>query len=222
MATSSAGVALAGGVGAAVGASLGQVVQWWRDRVHTAIEDHRRGEDRDDALTRERREARREACEQIGGALISIGDYTTALRPYALTLSTPEPQWDTAEPMFAWVGRHLAAAETFATLSRITSIYGSESLLQAVRYLTRNYPTLAPPSKFRDSEGHYSHRVTQSGQTTPISLASFDRPDQLRDWSLTAATIAGQVTAWILGRLRHEMAGEPEPDQLPFSLRQVG
>jgi len=87
-------VAVAGGIGAAVGASLGQFVQWWREHVRTEIEERRRSEDRDDKLSREQREIRRAAYDDAALALEEIID---AVDFYAFTLRSAlkEEVWQT-------------------------------------------------------------------------------------------------------------------------------
>ncbi|MFD0596821.1 hypothetical protein ACFQZ4_35010 [Catellatospora coxensis] len=58
-----------------MGAGVGQIVQWWRERSQAKVEDRRRAEDRRDQLHRERREIQREAYQDIIAQCIDFRIY---------------------------------------------------------------------------------------------------------------------------------------------------
>jgi hypothetical protein len=72
-------IALTGGTGAAIGAGVGQLVQWWRERLHASVEERRRDEDRRDALERERLSLSRETYLNIINQCIDFRLYLSDL-----------------------------------------------------------------------------------------------------------------------------------------------
>jgi hypothetical protein len=133
-------IALAGGAGAAIGASLGQFVQWWREHVRTGIEERRRNEDRQDALDRERREHRHEAYIQIQGLLPQI---TSAVSECTRRAAKVE-RGDNMYAVFAgeWLPYMERFVDLYGELSPLGTAYGSEVVMRAIYFLDVVKPTL--------------------------------------------------------------------------------
>lgn len=117
-------IALAGGSGAAIGAGVGQLVQWWRERSHAKLEDRRRVEDRQVELDREGRSARRDTYLDIIGRCIDFRLYLSEVLEQIHTIKVGDTRGLTG----LWSTFSDAATDTSREIFRLATTHGSDQI----------------------------------------------------------------------------------------------
>jgi hypothetical protein len=218
MATSSVVIALAGGIGAAVGASSGQLVQWWREQVRTGIEERRRQEDRGDVVARERRDHKRSGYVELGGRLQAIIDYDNLITPTIFRVSlAPQVEWADNPAMEEWSSYYVAMLDQFTHCRSISVIYGSPEVRRAVQFLGATLRGLAPPQPLSDPNEYYIHALNAKEQGVEVTLPTV-QPSGLTSNVLESSRVVTFLVEWTIGQLRFELMEGEEPNPLPFRL----